>query len=217
MARDMTPGSLRIVVAAAYPAMREGLRALLTAQGESVWGQAATPRELLELALAHQPAVAVLDSTLEEGTIAEAARLLAAEAPEVAVLLLAEPGSEEETLEALRAGARGYLWRGATGEELAAAARAIAAGGAVLAMGEIPRAAVLSEGTAVAPRQDLTPREAEVLRLLAQGLPNKAIAQSLGITDHTVKYHIAALLAKLGAASRTEAVTTAFRKGLLAL
>lgn len=211
-------GFVKILVGAAYPVIREGLRALLSTQGEPVVGVAGTPREILDAALAQQPTVAVLDRDLEEGTPVDAVRLLAAEVPDVAVLLLTEPGAEADTLEALQAGARGCVWRGATGEELGAAARALAAGEVVLSLGGPGQNSVFSERYAMAQvRQEITPREMEVLRLLAQGLSNKAIAQGLGITESTVKYHIAALLAKLGASTRTEAVAVAYRRGLLAL
>jgi DNA-binding NarL/FixJ family response regulator len=109
-------------------------------------------------------------------------------------------------------------WRRA--DELAAAVRAVAAGMVVLDPSIARRA--LAPGFRVtsdtyAPELRLTVREGEVMRLLALGLPNKAIALELGISEHTVKFHVGAMLSKLGARSRTEAVTIAARRGLLAL
>jgi len=122
---------------------------------------------------------------------------------------------EESALELLRAGALGVLLRGVEGERLLSALRAVATG-----VGVFEPALVRGLLSARATPQDnlvFTPREAEVLSLLAEGLSNKLIADRLKISDHTAKFHVNAILNKLGADTRTEAVVTAARRGLLML
>jgi DNA-binding NarL/FixJ family response regulator len=131
------------------------------------------------------------------------------------VPVLALTADEEGQAVARRLGCRGILGRKADAEQLAAAIAAVAAGLAVFSP-----ALVTSMGSSQAiavPPIDLTPREAEVLALLAEGLTNKAIAQRLSISDHTVKFHVNAILGKLDAQSRTDAVVRATRAGLLSL
>lgn len=124
---------------------------------------------------------------------------------------------EMDAREALAAGARAALPRDADGESLAAALRAAVQG--LVVLDESFVAALLREAPVPAPDlvESLTPREAEVLQLLTQGLPNKGIAQRLGISDHTVKLHVSAILGKLGVQSRGEAIVQAVRLGLVTL
>lgn len=125
--------------------------------------------------------------------------------------LLALVSSPEGAAHALREGATGVLDRATDGERLLTALRALLDGLAVL------EPALLSASEPDADVEPLTPRERDVLNLLAEGLPNKAIAKRLGVSEHTVKFHLNAVLSKLGATSRTEAVTKAVRAGLLTL
>jgi len=124
---------------------------------------------------------------------------------------------EADAREALAAGARGALSRNADGDQLAAALRAVALGLVVLdgAFAEDALRSVPSTAPELA--EALTPRETEVLQLLAQGLPNKLIAQRLGISEHTAKFHVNAILGKLGVQSRSEAIVQAVRLGLVVL
>jgi two-component system, NarL family, nitrate/nitrite response regulator NarL len=117
--------------------------------------------------------------------------------------------------ELLAAGARGVLWRDLDGERLGAAIQAVLAGATVLDEGMVP--VLLERKAAQAPGVELTPRETEVLGLMAEGLSNKLIAARLGISEHTAKFHVNAVLDKLGAETRTEAVVRAARQGLLML
>jgi DNA-binding NarL/FixJ family response regulator len=128
------------------------------------------------------------------------------------VLLLDAP---ERVAELVAAGARGVLWRDVDGERLLAAVQAALAGATVLDEGMA--ALVLERKAGQSGGVELTPREAEVLALMAEGLSNKLIAVRLGISDHTAKFHVNAVLDKLGAETRTEAVVRAARQGLLML
>ena len=148
-------------------------------------------------------------------------RNLGAEPLPPAIVLLTEEARRTLGAEALRAGVRALLPRRASGEEIIAAIEAVATGLIVIhpdtvgALQLVPSAS--KRAGAVIARQPLTPREIEVLGMIAEGLGNKIIAARLGISEHTVKFHVAAILAKLGAASRTEAGYVAARRGLIAL
>jgi DNA-binding NarL/FixJ family response regulator len=140
--------------------------------------------------------------------------------PAAVVLLLPEPDAAWSA-RALRAGVRALLAREASAEEILLAIQAAHLGAVTLDPDLAVELAALVRIEAVdVPAEaagDLTTREIEVLRMLAEGLPNKEIALRLGITDHTVKFHISSILGKLGAATRTEAVTVGVRRGLISL
>jgi DNA-binding NarL/FixJ family response regulator len=134
------------------------------------------------------------------------------------VILLAEHPLPGSAAQALRAGARGVLPRDAGAAEIGAAIEAVAAG--LIVVHPDAAATLVPAGgaaTVEAPGQPLTAREIEVLRMLAEGLGNKIIATRLGISEHTVKFHVSSIFAKLGAASRTEAVARGARQGLIML
>jgi DNA-binding NarL/FixJ family response regulator len=141
-------------------------------------------------------------------------------APNVPVLVLTDASG---LMEALQAGAAAVLWESADGDSLCTAIRAAAHGLTVVSAefrdhlvdASGPRSALESDGEDAPPAIDLTPRELQVLRLLAEGASNKSIARCLGITPHTAKFHVASIVAKLGATGRTDAVAKAMRLGLL--
>lgn len=200
---------LRIVVLAAYPALRAGLRAMLDGlDGVQVIGELSTDAAGLD-SLAADVLVADLGDDA-----ARVYNLLDEIAGGIPVVLLG--GADEYEGESGRPGA--YLLRQAGGEEIVAAARAVARGLIVLDPAVVSAAGISEAGeqmdTLAGP---LTDRELDVLRLIAGGLPNKAIALRLGISEHTVKFHVGAILTRLGAASRSEAVMLAARRGLLPL
>ena len=146
-------------------------------------------------------------------------RNLGAEPLPPAIVLLTEDARRTLGVEALRAGVRAVLPRRASGEEIIAAIEAAATGLIVIhpdtvgALQPVPSAG--RRAGAVIARQPLTPREIEVLGLIAEGLGNKIIAARLGMSEHTVKFHIASIFVKLNAGSRTEAVTIGVRQGLI--
>ncbi len=138
--------------------------------------------------------------------------------PELGIVVLGADASHLRATNSLAA--RGYLAQDANADELVATVRTVATGLTVLdpsLISELSALPVARTSSGNPGEETLTPRETEVLQLLAGGLPNKTIAAQLGISEHTAKFHVSAVLSKLGAASRTEAVTTAARRGLLLL
>lgn len=203
---------LRVLVCARYPAVRAGLRELLTSAGFDVLDDSGAPA-------GETPAdvdVCVLDLGGEEpadGRLGEPG----AELADLPAVVLVD-GPDAVRIAEQDAALRSWLLRDASGAELAAAVTAAAEGLIVVDPSLAP--AVLTgpaRPTPEAADPALTPREHEVLRLLALGLPNKAIARELGISEHTAKFHVGALLSKLDVRSRTEAIAVAARRGLLAL
>ena len=207
----------RVVVAAGSPAERAGLAALLAGHpGLTVLETAAPAGDLAELAETIEADVVLL--VLRAGQPLPLPLALppdaAGRAP--AIVVLGDDEREGWRMRALRAGASGALPRTAGAEQIAAAVAAAAAGLVVMpAPLALPRARPAVH--AAAPVQPLTVREIEVLAMVAEGLANRQIAARLGISDHTVKTHVASVFGKLGVASRAEAVASAARLGVLML
>ncbi len=206
-----TRGELRILVAASYPSVRAGLRAMLDgAPGLAVVGELAALEGEAELP---PESADVLVADVDDEAAIEALGNLARSMP--VVLLGAEPALFRQLLSE-EPQPRAYLLKGATGDEIAVAVHAVAQG-LVVTDPAVARRSLTPGTLAEPPLSPLTEREQDVLQLVALGLPNKGIALRLGISEHTVKFHVGAILGKLGAASRTEAVTLAVRSGLLPL
>ncbi|MFL5349187.1 MAG: LuxR C-terminal-related transcriptional regulator [Hyalangium sp.] len=211
---DSLESPLRLALVAEDPLARGALsRALADQGGEDLTIAAAGTLAELEAARAEPPDVVLWDVGLR---LSEAEGRL--EAPELSAPVLALVSDEAAGELALAAGARGLLFRDATPSALLAALQAVARGLAVFEpslspVRSTPRA---STSTPTSP-EPLTPREREVLSLLAEGLSNKAIADRLAISEHTAKFHVNAVLAKLGVQRRTEAVVRAARLGLVTL
>jgi DNA-binding NarL/FixJ family response regulator len=208
---------IEVVVVAVYPMMRAGLRAVLEATTDcTVVGEAAGLAEGAALAGRLEPTVVLLD--LGRSEPAELAELssLARDEPALGLVVLSDPGAVR-SLPALSRGRVGYLPRDAAPAAIVQAIHSVTAGLVVLAPEMVPSLVAAPRPADEPPAEALTSRELEVLALLAQGLPNKTIAHRLTISEHTVKFHVGAILAKLGAASRTEAVMLAARQGLLML
>jgi DNA-binding NarL/FixJ family response regulator len=158
--------------------------------------------------------VVLLDLEMPELDGVEAIPLLLRAREGLAVLVFTAYDTEERVLGALRAGARGYLLKGASAEEIARAVRLVFAGGSYLE----PRVASRVIAQVQAPSRtapSLSQREREVLRLVADGQPTKQVARTLGITERTVKFHVNSIFHKLGAESRAQAVALAAQRGLL--
>lgn len=214
---------IRALVAAARPTVRAGLSAVVRAGSEiEVVGEATGGSDLLALAASQSPEVVLAELETEGEELGVALGSLIVESPATGVVVLCDGGDAWVT-RALRQGVRGILSRDADSREITAALMA-AALGLMVVPAATGRALLPPEATAGAPVahpdapiEPLTARELEVLRLLGSGLGNKTIALRLRISEHTVKFHVGAVMAKLGASSRTEAVAIAARRGLIML
>ncbi|MGH2399949.1 MAG: response regulator, partial [bacterium] len=205
---------IRILVVDDHPVVREGLVASLEDDPEfHVLGAAASAEEAFPLVAARHPDVILLDLELPGAGGLAAIPTLTAAHQGARILILTAYDTDERVMGALHAGAKGYLLKGASLEEIARAIRAVHAGESYLE----PRIAakVLAQLSPGKRRTTLSPREREVLRLFAGGHSNKQIARSLGITERTVKFHVTSILNKLGAENRAQAVALAAQRGLL--
>lgn len=202
--------SRRVAILASYPTVQFGLRAAVESYPD--WEVLELVSDLRDLELQAELDVILADIEWDAEEIA-AGTLLESLPP---VLLLVE--SEEEGAQALTSGVRGLLLRDAEVEEIIAGLTAVAAGLVVL---DERIQAVIAPPAAQPDVADgirsLTPREIEVIQLIARGEPNKGIARELGISEHTVKFHVGSILAKLGAASRSEALARAISNGLISI
>ena len=210
---------LRVVIADDQPMMRAGFKAVLEATGNiEVVAEAATGTEAVKAATEHMPDVVLMDIRMPDMDGIEATRRL----PRQRVLILTTFGLDEYILDALRAGASGFLLKDAPTQEVIAAVRAVAAGDAVLSAGvtrqlldQVARrlpAPITREPDAA---EALTGREQEVLRMLATGLSNAEIAKALTVSEPTVKTHVSHILGKLGLRDRVQAVIYAYETGLI--
>ncbi|GAA1798061.1 MULTISPECIES: response regulator [Leucobacter] len=204
---------IRIVLADDHPVVRAGIRALLEGDPElEIVGEAATPDEAVALAAADRPDVVLMDLQFgQDQTGADATRRIRALAGAPAVLVLTNYDTDGDILGAVEAGASGYLLKDAPPAELIAAIRAAAAGESALA----PAIAGRLLARIRTPQASLSARETEVLRLVADGESNSAIAARLHISDATVKSHLVHIFSKLGVSSRTAAVAAARDLGVL--
>lgn len=207
---------IRILIADDHPIVRDGLRAVLSTQPDfSVIGEAESGVQVLQQVAQLQPDVLLLDLEMPEGDGVTTLQQLTQSGAAVRVIIFTAFDTDDRIVEALRAGAKGYLLKGAPRAELFNAIRVVHGGGSLLQ----PVIASKLIGRLTQPTntpETLTPREREVLALIAQGLPNKEIAERLVITERTVKFHASAILGKLGATNRTEAVALARQQNLLA-
>jgi two-component system nitrate/nitrite response regulator NarL len=200
---------LRILVVSSDPLARSGLAALLSGRPEVIVSAQVAPGAEVGAALAAHIADAAVWDLGSEGSAEMLQEVAGGGLPVVAVL-----ASAEQAHEAIAAGARGLILRDAAPERLVAALLAASSG--LWAVDDGLASAVMRPRTAPA-AEPLTPRELEVLALLSEGLSNKGIAQRLGISEHTAKFHVNAILGKLGAESRSEAIVKAARMGLVVL
>lgn len=201
--------SIRVLIADDHEVVRKGLRALLeSAPGITVVGEAADGEEAVRLHARLSPDVAVLDLRMPVRNAIQATEEIRRASPGARVLVLSTYDHEEDVLGALRAGASGYLLKDASAPELLDAVRAVHAG-----LRRIPSglAARLQERAST---PELTPREREVLDLMAHGMGNVEIAERLHTTEGTVKSYVNRIFGKLGVTRRTQAVLAALQRGL---
>lgn len=206
---------IRVLVVDDHPVVRQGLVAVLEDFADfTVVGSAGDAAEAVELAGRFEPDVVLLDLELPGMGGVEAIPRLLAVAPGTAILVFTAYDTDERVFGAVRAGARGYLLKGAAVAEIAQAIRAVSAGESYLEQ----RIAGKLLGEVTAPRRFaglLTERERAVLRLVAAGLSNKQIARSLAISERTVKFHVTSIFRKLDAENRAQAVARAVERGVL--
>ena len=208
---------VRVLIISNSPAFRTGLQALLAAE-EDFTVTATPPDGLAGPGASELPDVLVVDGEGGDGLETEG---LLEDFPGARLILLGTPAAASRWFEAVHGQAWGYLQREAGGPEIAAAVRAVAGDLVVLdpmlAGQLVSGAGQAVEVAAVSPAEDLSPREREVLALIAEGLANKGIAARLHLSEHTVKFHVASILGKLGASSRTDAIRLGARRGLVVL
>ena len=210
--------SIRVLIADDHGVFIDGLRAIMAvAPDVEVVAEAMNGRDAVDLSARHRPDVVVMDLGMPEINGVEATRKIGFKAPESRVLVLTMYEDDEALFAALRAGAAGYVLKGAPGQDVIAAIRSVANGEAVFGKGvaervlgffrkqQIPRAQAFPE---------LTEREREILELLADGLGNPAIARRLQLSQKTVRNHVSNVFAKLHVADRSEAAATARAAGV---
>lgn len=201
---------IRIFLADDHPALRAGLAAILNSQPDiEVVGEAGSGRETLASDIAAD--VYIVDMRMPEGDGVYVIRQLRERDSECRVLVLTTYDNEEDVFRALEAGARGYLLKDTTSEELVAAIREVHAGKRYM-----PHA-IASRLADRLVRPTLTPRELDVLRLVAKGRTNKELASAMFVSEETVKSHMKALFLKLGVHDRAEAVSVSLKRGIIRL
>lgn len=212
----------RVLIASASAVVRAGLEAIVNSDPNlEVAGTSTSVISIAQHAEVSEPEVILLD--VERLEQAEMPRLvsMSREQGAPAVVLLLEQTDEAGIADALRAGVKGVLPRGAQPQEIVAAVKATAAGLMTFhvdnAESLLPVLAPAGSSTPSLQIEALTAREIEVLGMLAEGAGNKMVARRLGISEHTVKFHVGSILGKLNASSRTEAVTIGVRQGLIML
>lgn len=210
---------IRIVVADDHPMVLRGTVEMLEeAPDFEVVAQAKDGAEALAAVLAHQPDVAVLDVQMPRMDGIAVVRELAEKGQKVGLLMLSANDDDGAILQALQAGANGYLLKTADEEEIHQAVRLVAQGQPAILQPEVARIMVANMRKPAEPEQELlSERELEVVRTLAKDLGNKEIAKRLGISDRTVQQHLANVFGKLGVGSRTGAVLRALREGWITL
>ena len=199
---------IRIFLADDHPPLRAGLAAILDSQPDfKIVGQAGTGRETLESKEVAD--VYIVDFRMPDGDGIHVIQELRKRDPGIKILILTTFDNEEDIFRALKAGARGYLLKDTTTEELVSALRQVHAGERYL-----PNAIATRLADRLV-RPTLTPRELEVLRLVAKGRTNKELASAMFVSEETVKTHVKALFLKLGVHDRAEAVSVSLKRGII--
>lgn len=209
---------MRVLVADDHSLFRDGLSSLLEAAGFVVIGQVGDGREAVEAALRLRPDLLLLNVTLPGMDGLEALRCIRAQWPEARAVILTSEEAEAELFAAAEAGAAGYLSKNLKASEFIELLKGVEHGEA--AMTRQTAARLMSGLSKLTPRHNhstsgLTAREIDLLRLMAEGYPNKDIAHRLALSENTVKYHIKNILQKLAVHNRTEAAAHAIRSGLV--
>lgn len=212
---------MRVLLADDHPLFRDGLATLLRARGMDVVGEASNGVEAVEKARALKPDLILMDVNMPQMTGLEATRIVKTERPETKIVILTVSDDDENLFEAIKSGAQGYLLKSLQSQAFFDLLNGVAQGEAPISrglatkiLGEFARHLQQDEAQA-ANKEDLTDREKEVLRLVAEGATNRDIAGRLNVTENTVKYHLKNILEKLHLRNRAQAVAYAMQTGLL--
>jgi NarL family two-component system response regulator LiaR len=220
-ARTGKSGKIRVIVIDDHPLFRQSIRNVLEKEPDiQVIGEGGDGEEAVRLTAELQPDIVLMDITMPNMDGLEATRQIKAAYPHIAVLVLTIHSDDQHIIGILEAGAAGYLTKSVFSEEVVQAVRGVAAGEMILSfpIGQRLLKQAARYPTKAVPLQageSLSPRELQIIKLAAQGMSNKNIAQELGLTVRTVKGHLANIFAKLNVSSRTEAVITGLRAGFL--
>jgi two-component system NarL family response regulator len=208
----VTDAPIRVLIADDHPIVRGGLSALVADHPRMrLVAEAETGEQAVALAMTHRPDVILMDLRMPEMSGVEAIRAIRSAWPDARVIVLTTYDGDEDIYQALQAGARAYLLKDASGAELLEAVEAVHRGET-----RIPPQVGARLAQRVA-REDLTPRERDVLRAIVDGRSNKEIGRALSLTEGTVKFHVNNILAKLGVNDRTQAAIEALRRGFVRL
>jgi len=219
-------GKVRVLIVDDHPVAREGFRMMLsTAQNMEVVGEASDGLEAIALVAEKEPDVVLMDLRMPNLDGLEATRRIKAERPHIAVIMLTIYDNEDYVIEAIRAGASGYLLKDTSGELLIHAIQAVNNGATLIKTSLLSEviSGLLSSNAKHAKAgppstngmDELTDREQEILKLVAEGYTNKEIGKQLGLAEDTIKKHVQSIIAKLGASGRTHATMKAARRGLI--
>jgi DNA-binding NarL/FixJ family response regulator len=214
--------TIRLVIADDHPVFRHGLRTALSGTAEiEVVGEATDGTQAVAVAIEHSADVVLMDLHMPAMSGLDAIHELTHKAPNVAILVLSMFDNDESVFTAIRAGARGYLVKGADEEQIVRAIQVVASGDVVFGSAAGSRAlayftAAPATGRAARPFPELTDREFEVLRLIADGATNADIARRLHLSDKTVRNYVTGIVNKLQAEDRAQAAVRAIRAGLTA-
>jgi DNA-binding NarL/FixJ family response regulator len=210
---EPTPESeIRVICVDDHPLVRKGIASIICNEPDmKLVGEAGTGQDALALFRTHQPDVTLMDLRMPNVDGIEATKQIRAEFPDAKIIALTSFDGDQEIYRALEAGVRGYLLKEMVHSEVVRAIRLVHSGKRLMP------AEVAERLTEYFPKAALTPREVEVLTLVAQGLANKEIAGRLGTADGTVKIHVQNILSKLNASDRTHAVTIGVQRGIIHL
>ena len=209
---------IRILIVDDHTMVRDGLNTMLSRQDDfSVVGEATTGREATELARTLLPEVILMDLRMPEMSGVEAMRVIGAENPDIKTIVLTTFDTDEYIFDAIEAGAKGYLLKDASREELFNAIRTVRRGESQIEPGVAAKLLSRFQELSRQGPDTLSEREVEVLQLIARGSANKHIATELLISESTVKSHVANIFQKLNVNQRTEAVTQALQRGIIKL
>ncbi len=212
---------MRVLLADDHPLFRDGLATLLRARGMDVVGEASNGLEAVEKARALKPDLILMDVNMPQMSGLEATRIVKTERPETKIVILTVSDDDENLFEAIKSGAQGYLLKSLQSQAFFELLNGVAQGEAPISrglatkiLGDFAKHLQQDEAQA-ANKEDLTDREKEVLRLVAEGATNRDIAGKLNVTENTVKYHLKNILEKLHLRNRAQAVAYAMQTGLL--